>query len=80
MNSNEKECFYCGIILTDNNKTRDHIEPVNKGKHRRGIKNYGKIVWACRSCNLAKGNLSLEIFKESKYYNFYCKRKIWKQK
>jgi len=81
-NINNKECFYCGIILTDKNKTRDHIEPVNNRNRRikRSQFKHSKTVLACRTCNLSKGNMSLEDFKKTQYYNFYCKNKIWKSK
>ena len=81
-NINNKECFYCGIILTDNNLTKDHIEPVNERdkKIRREKFKYNKTVLSCRVCNLNKGNMSLENFMKTQYYNFYCKNKIWKSK
>lgn len=73
---NKNKCFYCGMILTEKNRTRDHIEPINDRKARR--RNDDNFVYSCRPCNFAKDNMTLENFKKTTYYKFYCVRKIWK--
>lgn len=50
------QCFYCRDRLTDENRTRDHLHPKSKG---------GKLyddnkVYACRTCNKWKGDLTIE--------------------
>jgi len=75
---NDKEkCFYCGIKLTDGNRTKDHIEPVsrigNKNKrYRGGLKN--NRVWACRWCNQNKGDMHLDVFMKMPYYKQFCRK------
>src|ERR1035437_6774406 len=44
-------CRYCGIPLTKENRTLDHILPKSKGG-----KGFHNFVSACRACNYLKGN------------------------
>ena len=47
----QKNCFYCGCILTKENRSIDHVFPkVHGGK---SIK--GNLVLSCKSCNNKKG-------------------------
>lgn len=67
-----KQCEYCGIITFF---TEDHVVPRSKGGSRRAWNN--KVV-ACRPCNLAKGDLDLEDFKRTKYWQVRCaSRRFW---
>jgi 5-methylcytosine-specific restriction endonuclease McrA len=54
--SNE-ECPYCGVFL-DDNAHADHIYPISKG----GESRKKNMVLVCVSCNLKKGNLTLQGF------------------
>jgi len=51
-------CFYCERVLEATASrsrvaaTRDHIHPKSKGGERK--------VWACRQCNLLKGDMTYE--------------------
>jgi len=54
------QCYYCREQLTDATRTRDHIWPKSKG---------GKLykmnkVYACRSCNRYKRDLTIEEWLE----------------
>ena len=48
------QCVYCGINLTAETLTRDHVIPKVRG----GYKGDRNIAPACRSCNEAKGPLT----------------------
>lgn len=52
-------CAYCGRKLTQKNATVDHIKPISKG----GDGKRENLIPVCKSCNLRKGNLSLEEFR-----------------
>lgn len=47
------QCHYCG---SDTDLTRDHVVPRSRG----GSNDPENIVYACRSCNAAKGNRTPE--------------------
>ena len=65
----KKRCFYCDIKFTEEvKKTKDHVDPLSKGN-----KLDGNRVYACRPCNFAKGNMTLEEFIQTQYYRFFCK-------
>jgi len=72
------QCYYCREQLTDATRTRDHIWPKSKGG-----KLYKKNkVYACRSCNRYKRDLTIEewlnvllILKQTKKT-----KKIWAKK
>ncbi len=49
----ERICVYCG---SDLDMTRDHVFPKSRG----GAHGDENKVWACRSCNSAKGNRTPE--------------------
>ena len=46
-------CAYCG---SEDDMTRDHVLPKSRG----GSHDESNKVWACRSCNSAKGNRTPE--------------------
>jgi 5-methylcytosine-specific restriction endonuclease McrA len=55
----KRDCFscqYCGIFLTYDNITMDHIIPKKLG----GSNSFLNCVAACQSCNLFKGDKTLE--------------------
>ena len=70
-----KECFYCGRKLGDKREcekypelamlTRDHVVPKKNGgaalRHKRNI------VPACQPCNIAKGHMTLEQFRNKRF-------------
>ena len=44
-------CYLCNCRLDDENRTRDHVEPLYfEGKH---------TEWCCERCNKQKANLTL---------------------
>lgn len=49
----ERVCAYCG---TDEDLTTDHVVPRSRG----GGNETANKVWACRSCNSAKGDRTPE--------------------
>lgn len=69
----ERRCFYCGKLMIYENRhdddkyrhprraTRDHVIPLSKG----GANQAHNIVAACLGCNMAKGDMTAEEFKES---------------
>lgn len=52
-------CFYCGIKLTADNRSRDHVHPRSRG----GLGKRYNLVPACKECNVAKGSKSVNIFR-----------------
>lgn len=76
-------CFYCGCGLDFDNFHADHFYPKSFGGKQKN-----NLVPACPDCNLSKGNLSIEQFRDkisemplrdatgrmlSKYYNVFPK-------
>lgn len=61
------ECAYCGLALTVETATRDHVRPVALG----GTESLGNVVPACLRCNGIKGDRPLGEFKV-----YYAKR-LW---
>ena len=69
MNKNKRErvfqltnykCAYCGIKLTEENATIDHIIPKNKG----GTNCFENLIPSCNNCNGAKGNKTRDEYRE----------------
>ena len=58
-NRTNGRCAYCGCQLDFNNFHMDHIIPRAEGG-----KTKDNLVPSCPDCNLCKGKLSLEEFKE----------------
>ncbi len=52
-------CMYCGVIL-ENNWHLDHINPICSG----GKNNLENLGAACPRCNMLKGGLNLEQFRD----------------
>lgn len=53
----EKVCCYCECLLTDENRTRDHVIPRSRGgKAGKNIKP------CCAECNVEKGNMMLHTY------------------
>ena len=44
-------CSYCGIELTEENRTKDHIFPRSWGG-----RGHGNLVWSCMPCNTLKSD------------------------
>lgn len=58
-NITEGRCYYCGCKIDLNNFHMDHfIAKSNGGKVKKNL------VPACVDCNLSKGNLTIEEFRE----------------
>lgn len=66
-------CRYCKIICVGTG-TRDHVIPTSKAKKY----SPKKWVYACRACNQAKGDLTLEQFKQTEYWRINVKSRKWK--
>lgn len=47
-------CYYCGMDLTPEAVTMDHILPLSRG----GSSNKGNLATACKNCNNRKKNLT----------------------
>lgn len=57
-------CCYCGVALTDDNATRDHLVPINKKSL--GLHAWGNVVPCCRQCNKEKHFGDWESFTKAK--------------
>lgn len=51
-------CQYCG--QTDKNGHVDHIVPLSQG----GNDAFNNLTWSCSKCNIRKGTMSAENFKD----------------
>lgn len=56
---NTGRCWYCGQVTPVPMRTVDHVVPRASG----GRSSKRNMVMACRDCNTAKGNLSLDEFR-----------------
>lgn len=83
----EWKCQYCGVELTTNKATIDHVLPLSKG----GKTTFTNIVTACTVCNFKKGNDHRikpprppykpeywELVTKRKKFPFYIKNENWK--
>lgn len=52
-------CYYCGVVL-GNDLTLDHLVPRSRG----GTSGLGNLRPACKACNMEKGNLTLEQYRD----------------
>lgn len=50
-------CKWCGVALTDDTATVDHVIPLSRG----GLENSNNRVLACQPCNCKRGNEMPEI-------------------
>lgn len=55
---NCNECYYCGKVVVNREKTIDHKIPITRG----GTNNLTNIVICCQSCNSKKSNKTEEEF------------------
>lgn len=53
------KCHYCGVVMTRAVATKEHLRAKSDG----GADDPGNIAWACRSCNLTRGNAPYDAFK-----------------
>ena len=51
-------CFYCGILAPDGHA--DHVIPLSRG----GADDLENLVWTCPKCNLEKGDMTLQEWRE----------------
>ena len=65
-NNGDKTCYLCGIaidttthFLAPTSRTIDHIMPISRG----GKHDLDNLAFACRKCNLRKGNKTLEEYR-----------------
>lgn len=53
-----KKCYYCGTVLTVDNRTIDHMIPKARG----GMNKQSNRVWCCKACNSLKMDMTVEEF------------------
>lgn len=67
----DEVCFWCGILITKNNFSREHLSPLGMGSKD------SKIVTACRKCNEERGKVT-ELYSDRlslvKYSNRHPER------
>ena len=56
------KCIYCGVKLTHENATSDHIIPISNGGNNTQI----NMVVVCNDCNNERGNMSFDNFMKIK--------------
>lgn len=55
-----KRCYYCGVRITVDNRSIDHVTPLSK----KGSNAKENKVLACIPCNGRKAALSIDNFRE----------------
>ncbi len=70
IDNDQTECIYCGIKLSDDNATSDHIIPISK----KGNNCQVNIVICCNDCNNERGNNDFETYLKLKNINYRNKR------
>ncbi len=64
IDKSQDHCWYCGTDLSwdisGESYTLDHVIPLSKG----GMHHESNMVRCCRSCNVSKGNKSVEEFRQ----------------
>lgn len=58
-----KPCHYCGVGLTQDTATLDHIVPLSRRKGSNEVEN---LIICCGPCNSEKGTMRYEAFKALK--------------
>lgn len=53
-------CYYCGVDLTEETATRDHVIPKSQG----GTDASENVVPCCLKCNREKADMSIGEFME----------------
>lgn len=59
-NKSDGCCYYCGLELTKQTSTYDHVVPRSRG----GRSTVENLVLACSPCNNKKSNMSLDDYRE----------------
>lgn len=72
----KEQCFYCGCMLTEENRTLDHMYPRNFG----GISITNNLIPSCTDCNQKKNNMTVEEFSIYMSIADAKKRKQYKNK
>ncbi|MBS4956590.1 MAG: HNH endonuclease [Clostridium sp.] len=57
--SNER-CYYCRCVVKESKRTVDHKIPVSRG----GLTKQDNLVMSCKECNIEKGFLTEEEYRE----------------
>jgi hypothetical protein len=67
------KCPYCGVKLTTENATTDHIVPISNGGNNCQV----NLVVCCEKCNIERGNLPFMKYIKLKNKNLYNKKEIF---
>ena len=65
-NHRHAKCPYCGVKLTNDNVTADHIVPISHGSNNSQI----NLVACCEKCNNEKGDMNLKKFLKLKKLDY----------
>lgn len=57
-------CHYCDKQITPDTFVIDHVKPKSELKTREDVQDIRNMVIACKSCNLKKGAMPAELFKQ----------------
>lgn len=71
-NRNAK-CIYCGIKLTEDNSTTDHIIPISSGGNNCQV----NLIVCCFDCNNERGNLHFNEYLKIKNPKFKGLKRIY---
>lgn len=59
-----RKCWYCGVTLTNETRTVDHVIPKSQG----GKNTKENLTSCCEPCNQQKGAKSLDEFRQERGY------------
>lgn len=55
---NAHQCPYCDVGLNDENKSFDHLDPIDKG----GVHGVSNLIICCKQCNINKNRKPFNVF------------------
>lgn len=58
LDQSQGRCWYCGAAITEENWSRDHVNPRSKGGA-----NLDNVVPCCKTCNTLKGSKTMHVFR-----------------
>jgi hypothetical protein len=62
-NCKDTSCHYCGVTITNKNRSVDHKHPIAKGG---GVFDLNNLALCCKKCNRLKSDYDYDFFKSNR--------------